>query len=100
PSDRVDVKVGQPVSLIATAEVPPGAGKIVKAEWDFEGTGELTVPADIDGPSSTVQVTASHRFTEPGTYFPVVRVTAQRNGDTETPYGLVSNLARVRVVVH
>jgi hypothetical protein len=41
----------------------------------------------------------THTYPEPGTYFPVVRVTSQREGDRDTPYGLIQNLARVRVVV-
>jgi hypothetical protein len=99
PGERVEVRVGQPVTLSAAAEVPPGTGRIVAAEWDFEGTGERGVPARIDRPSTSERLTATYRFTKPGTYFPVVRVTSQRDGDTDTPYGLVSNLARARVIV-
>jgi hypothetical protein len=35
---------------------------------------------------------------KPGTYFPVVRVSAQR--DPHDRYGVIQNVARVRVVVH
>ena len=41
-SDKVDVVAGEPVTLSVEAEVPPGAGKVVKAEWDFEGAGSYT----------------------------------------------------------
>jgi hypothetical protein len=47
-----------------------------------------------------VKVKTSYKFTQPGTYFVTVRVASQRNGDTNTPYGLIQNLAQVRVVVH
>jgi hypothetical protein len=40
-----------------------------------------------------------HAFVRPGTYFPVIRVTAQRDGDADTPFGLVQNLASMRVIV-
>jgi hypothetical protein len=43
---------------------------------------------------------ATHRFTEPGTCFAVVRVTVQRESDTNDPFTRVQNLDRVRVVVH
>ena len=38
-------------------------------------------------------------YTEPGTYFPVVRATQQREGDPDHPHARVQNLGRVRVVV-
>jgi len=41
----------------------------------------------------------SHRFAEPGTYFPAVRITTQRQGDVSTRHGRIQNLGRVRVVV-
>ena len=36
---RADIKAGKSVTFTATIEVPPNTGKIVSAEWDFEGTG-------------------------------------------------------------
>lgn len=44
-------------------------------------------------------VKASHTFTKPGTYFPVLRATSQRKGDQQTAFARVQNLGRVRVVV-
>ena len=90
-ADSVETRVGQPVSFTATAEVPDGAGKIVGAEWNFTGVGKLGKP--------TTRLRANHTYTEPGTYFPTVRVTSERTGDPKTRDGLVQNLARVRVVV-
>jgi hypothetical protein len=100
---RADVAVGEAVAFCGTAEVPPGAGSVVAAEWDFEGTGDYPVhePAfGADGGSlSRVTVTASYVFKQAGTYFPVLRITSQRQGDPATPFGRVRNLSRVRVVV-
>lgn len=98
-SVRADVKIGESVNFTATIEVPPNAGKIVAVEWGFEGTGEYPVSEKIDTPQERMQVSATHAFTKPGTYFPVVRVTSQRQGDMKTPYGQIQNLARVRVVI-
>jgi hypothetical protein len=98
---RVDVAVGQPVTFTVDARVPPGTGKIVWVEWDFLGVGNYPVTAQLSHISPVLNnLQASYAFTQPGTYFPVVRVTSQRNGDTNTPYELIMNLARVRVVVH
>jgi hypothetical protein len=49
------------------------------------------------GPS--VRVEATHTYGRPGTYFPALRATSQRDGDPDTPHARIQNLARVRVVV-
>jgi hypothetical protein len=99
PSNQsIHVGVGRPVTLIMNAQVPPGTGKIVKVEWDFEGTGSFTAtPLTEIGPQLNLHQT--YTFTKPGVYFPVVRVTSQRNGDPTSPFGLIQNLASVRIVV-
>ena len=96
---RTNVKVNQPVRFTATIEVPPDAGKVVAAEWDFEGTGDYPEPSRIDTPQPLIKLSATHSFANPGTYFAVLRATSQRQGDATTPYGRVQNIARVRVVV-
>ncbi len=97
---RAVVKPGEEVSFSATVEMPPGAGEIVSAEWDFDGAGTFAVKANIPatlGPN--IEINGSYSFAEPGTYFPVLRVESQREGDSNTPYALIPNLGRVRVVV-
>ena len=93
-----EVKVGEAVSFTATIEVARAAGKVVSAEWDFLGSGNFLDKATIS-PDECVAVTASHRYTNPGTYFAVLRVASHRNGDPRTHYARIQNLARVRVVV-
>jgi hypothetical protein len=95
---RAEVAVGQPVTFTATIEVPPNGGSVIAAEWDFEGVGTYPVTERID-PAALVSLSAAYTFSRPGTYFPVLRATSQRQGDTRTPYARVQNLARVRVVV-
>jgi hypothetical protein len=97
-SARAEAKVGEPVRLTATIEAPPGAGKIVSAEWDFEGSGAF-VPAAIGESAERVTLSASHAYDAPGTYFAVVRVGCHREGNVDTPYARVLNLARARIVV-
>ncbi len=96
---RADVKIGEAVDFTANIEVPPNAGKIIAIEWCFEGTGEYPASEKIDTPQERMRVSATHAFTKAGTYFPVVRVTSQREGNMQTPYGKIQNIARVRVVV-
>jgi hypothetical protein len=52
---------------------------------------------DKTGTHATVKTT--YTFSKPGTYFPVIKVASQREGDKKTPYTLIKNLTRVRVVV-
>jgi len=101
---RADVSAGQPVKFSATIELPPNTGKIVGAEWDFEGAGTFPVVQQIsEGKSnasgSRVTLTMTHSFTKPGTYFPVLRASSRREGDASEAFARVQNLGRVRVVV-
>ena len=97
---RAEVAVGQPVTFTAVVEAPPKTGKIVSAEWDFEGAGAFPVKARIGMPhSARVTLRTTYTFTKPGTYFPTLRATSQRHGDANTPFARIPNLDRVRVVV-
>jgi hypothetical protein len=98
--ERADVAVGEPVRFEAVVEVPPGAGTVVHAEWDFDGAGDYPVSGPrFDGSESRVAFGTTYAFHEPGTYFPALRVTSQRQGDVDSPFARVQNLGRVRVVV-
>jgi hypothetical protein len=97
--ERAEVARDEPVTFTATVEVPPAAGMVVSAEWDFEGLGIYALGARIDIPQAEVRLSATHTFFKPGTYFPVLRATSQRQGDAQTRFGRVQNIARVRVVV-
>jgi hypothetical protein len=96
---RAEVSTNDSVQFKAEIEVPPGAGSIVAAEWDFEGLGNYPVTASLVTPEIRVSLTASHVYSKPGTYYPVLRVTSQREGNAQTPYARVQNIARVRVIV-
>lgn len=98
-AERADVRVGQPVTLTARIEVPPGAGSIIDAQWDFDGSGAFATRSQVRRGARNADLTMTHAFTAPGTYFPVIRATSQRDGDRDTPYGRLYNLGRVRVVV-
>jgi hypothetical protein len=92
------VRPGEPVRFAGTIAVPPGTGKVVGAEWDFDGSGTFAVAAKAARRVNAV-VSATHSFDQPGTYFVTLRGASQRSGDAKTPYARLVNLARVRVVV-
>src|SRR5262249_31298853 len=59
---RAQVAAGEPVTFTATIEVPPKAGQVVAAEWDFEGVGNYPVAAKIETPQPLVRLTATHSY--------------------------------------
>jgi hypothetical protein len=101
---RADVVANRAVKFTATVELPPNTGKIIAAEWDFEGDGKFAVTQDIKDSDITasgnqVRLTMTHTFPKPGTYFTTLRAVSQRDGEKNTPYTRIQNLDRVRVVV-
>ena len=79
--DRADVAVGEPVELVGDIEVPPGAGVVVSAEWDYDGSGIVRRRRRLlrRGDQSS-DVTRTHAFDEPGTWFVTLRAASQRAG--------------------
>ncbi len=98
-SNIIRVKVGQTVRFNANAELPDGTGKIVVADWDFNGTGAFPQQTKIANPAQTIAVSATHAYNRAGSYLAVIRIAANRNGKADSPYGQIENLARVRVIV-
>jgi hypothetical protein len=97
---RADVPAGQPVTFIGTIELPPGTGRVIAAQWDFDGAGTFPVSSAIPaGTGERMTVKTTYSFAKPGTYFVALRGSSQRKGDRATPYARITNLGRVRVVV-
>lgn len=100
-SIRAEVKVGEPVRLEVTAEVPPGAGTFVAVAWDLDGSGAYAhAHDDIDGSETRLVRSMTHHFDEPGTYFATAIVHSHREGDVNATARRIPNLAAARVVVH
>ncbi|KAH7385042.1 hypothetical protein BKA64DRAFT_628841 [Cadophora sp. MPI-SDFR-AT-0126] len=93
---RITVRAGKTVNFEAKMEVPPGAGKLVKAEWDFYGTGDF-VDAGLGSPKAKAEITGKFSYPKPGTYFVGLRVTSKR--DPQNAFAGIQNMDRVRVVV-
>lgn len=99
---KVETTIGKTLSFEAIVKVPKGTGKIVSAEWDFEGQGTFPIKTkDIvfDEEKGLTTLKMTHKFTKAGTYFPTLRVASQREGDAQTPFARIQNLDRVRVIV-
>ncbi len=99
---RAEVSAGEPVEFAAVVEVPPGAGTVVSAEWDFEGTGEYPLKEQFEDVTSSyarVTLKATHTFSRPGVYFPALRAASHRRGNFKDRFCRIYNLGRVRVVV-
>ena len=94
-----EVAVGQPVRFEATVAVPPGQGRVVAVEWDFDGSGDFPHTGQLAATAEEVRVEATHAYSCPGIYFAVLRAASHRTGDGTTPHCRIQNLARVRIVV-
>jgi hypothetical protein len=80
--------------------LPPDTGKIISARWDFDGSGSFAEIAGLPPkPAASGTFSTKHSFSTSGTYFVTIKVESQRDGDPNTPFARIPNLARVRVVV-
>lgn len=96
---RAEVAVGQEMTLSVTAEVPPHSGTIIAVEWDFEASGDFPVRQQVNGADTSIALSATTTYSQPGTYFPAARVVAHREGDVNATARRVENLGSARVVV-
>jgi hypothetical protein len=96
---RVAVEAGQPVQLSGLIELPPGGGGIVSAEWDYDGSGAYADTDAFTDLAKAKTVRRTRTFDRPGTYFVSLRVGAQRKDATGTPFAVMRNLDKVRIVV-
>ncbi len=98
-ASRAEVSLGQELEFTATIQMPEKSGALVAAAWDMDGSGEFALPAQwVEGPNDTFLLKTAHTFNTPGTHFVTLRVGSHREGNRGTPYAVVRNLARVRVV--
>jgi hypothetical protein len=97
---RAEVRVGESITLELTASVPPGAGTIIDADWDFDGTGAFPFKHEgIDGSKTAATLSTTHSFDRPGEYFVTGRVHSHRSGDVNAKSCRIPNVAQARVVV-
>lgn len=78
--------------LRVVAEAPPGGAPIVRAQCDFDGDGRFEIDEPVP-PTARLVLERPHT----GAGVVAVRVSAQRDGDPDTPFGRIDNLARARL---
>jgi tRNA U34 2-thiouridine synthase MnmA/TrmU len=101
--DRIDVKKNTVVNFSAQIELPTNTGKIISADWDFEGKATFSENGKISSSNQSgtiVKLQATHLYSKAGTYFVTLKTVAQREGNTKTAFTRINNLSRVRVVVN
>jgi hypothetical protein len=96
---RAEVKVGEEVTLQVHAEVPAGAGTVIGVRWDFDGSGTYPFAHDVDGTAARVDLSTTHTYDRPGTYFATALVESHRDGDVKAIARRIPNLASARLVV-
>ena len=70
---RAEVAAGEEVQFAAEIEMPPGAGMVVGAEWDFTGEGLFTEAAGIAAAAGRVTVPPRTPGTSPAPISPCSR---------------------------
>jgi hypothetical protein len=98
-SSRAEARVGEEVTLRVRAEVPPGAGTVIAVKWDFDGSGTYPFAEKVDGQSLAVDLSTTHAWDQPGTYFATALVQSHRDGDVNATSCRIPNLASARIVV-
>lgn len=95
------VKTGEPVVFTGRIEVPPVAGKVTAAAWDFEKTDDFSQYEELEKEEDgrVANVKTIHVFEKAGIYFPVLKVQSSRDGSLDDIFVQCRNLDRVRVVV-
>lgn len=97
----IRVKAGETVVFTGKIEVPPMAGKVRAAFWDYEKTDDFSGCVELmkEENGRVAYVRTTHAFEEPGTYFPVLKAQSSRDGKQDDIFVQCRNLDRVRVVV-
>jgi hypothetical protein len=98
-SSRAEVKVGAPVTLEVEGEAPPRAGTIIAVEWSLDGSGQFAAEPGVDGKSTSIQMSKTHRYDKPGVYFATARITSHCGSDVKAQHRRLVNVASARVVV-
>lgn len=95
-----NISLGNRVDLKAIIQTPINAGEIVRIEWDIYGDGNFKEGVFTTQQDGTVIAETSHLYEDLGTYIPQIRVTAHRDGNSDTHIANIQNLGRARVVVN
>ena len=99
-NEYIKIKTGETVEFNAIIDLPPNSGSVTKVEWSFEHETDFPYHSNgIEYTESRCTAKASHTYTKDGTYFAVVKVSVNRNGDEKNNFTQVKNLSRARIIV-
>ncbi|MCU1344743.1 MAG: hypothetical protein JWL70_1009, partial [Acidimicrobiia bacterium] len=94
------VAVGEAVTLEVQATMPAGAGTLISAAWDFDGTGTFPFRhPEVDGAATSLTLSTTHTYDRPGTYFATALVESHRDGDVAATSRRIPNMAQARIIV-
>ncbi|WP_345763119.1 hypothetical protein [Diaminobutyricibacter sp. McL0608] len=97
-SSSTQVKAGEDVRILITADSPDRGLPIATLATDLTGAGLLGDPIAVT-PAPHVSIAQQSRFDRPGTYFIAAGVTAQGGLDAGVAVGRGHNIARADVTV-
>ena len=100
--ERADVKIGERTTLDVVIDIPEGTGSLALLEWSEKGDGTfepLEDPENMTIEGNHITFRKSVSYDSPGTFFPSIRVSSERNGDPDSIFTLIKNLGKCRVVV-
>lgn len=96
------VKVGEIVRFSAVVALPAGTGRLVAADWNFNGEKGFPVSGvlkNLSADGTQAELHTGHVYQKPGTHFAVLRVQANREGTTDDIFTQIADLDRVRIIV-
>ncbi len=99
-NQRAEVKCGEVFLAEAYVEMPENTGKILKAQWSFNGEADFPIEGDVEYLNenrSKARVRYNYAYEKPGTYFPVIQITGGK--DADDPFVFIRNICRIRVEV-
>lgn len=98
----VTVVRDESITFEATIEIPEGTGHVTSVAWSFDGRRDFPIqslPDAIKAVDTGYKVQQMYSFERPGTYFGVVSISVERDGNRNKPYTQIKNLDRVRIIV-
>ena len=96
--EKATVRIGDEVTIVGTAELPPGKCLLASTQWDVSGRGEFHSQKPMGPDCSRTVETFRRVYETPGAYFVGFKAGSHRFG----PAGkgpAIENIARCRVVV-
>lgn len=94
------VKAGEVANFAAQIQLPAACSKVTDVQWSFDGKKDFDANGEFVQNGQTATAKTTHAYTQPGTYFAVVRAVSQLHKESgNDEFTRIYNIDRVRVVV-